>query len=114
MQAVDRRDDARMREGGEETVVDPRLGLEIEAAGRLVEHDERAVGGGEDAARQSEALLLAAGEVDAAIGDAGGEARGEMLQHRCELGDVAGPGDRLGLVLDAERDVLADAALEDL
>src|SRR5438094_6883936 len=48
MQAVHRGDQAGVGKGGEQGGIDPGFGRRVDAAGRLVEHEERAVAGGED------------------------------------------------------------------
>jgi hypothetical protein len=70
------------------------LGAAVERAGRLVEDQDRRVL--DQGARDRDALLLAARELQAALADAGVEAVGERLDEAGDRGAARGGGDLVG------------------
>lgn len=114
IQPVHRGDDARVGKGRAEAGEDARLGDGVEAARRLVEKQQRAAARREYAARERHALLLSAGQVDAALGDHGVESLRQRGDDRLEARDADGFAQHLGRIVEPERDVVAHAALEDL
>ena len=87
------------------------LGLDVERAGRLVEDEHRRVA--QDRAGDRDALLLAAGEAEAALADDGVVA---LRQRGDQLVDLRGAGGvldlRVGRVGAREAQVLADRRVE--
>ena len=78
MQAVDGGDDAGAGERGHHPIIDLGLGRGVHAAGRLVQQDQPDVFRGEETAGKGEPLLLAAGQVQPALGDEGLEPLREL------------------------------------
>src|SRR5258708_32945427 len=67
MEAVDRGDDGLVGESFKKSLIDHGFRAGVYAAGWLVQQDEIAISGGEDAAGECQPLFLAAGEVDALL-----------------------------------------------
>ena len=97
---------------GAKALEDAFFGVSIDAGERVVEDEDARVA--DDGAGDGGALLLAAGESDAALADHGVEALGELEDLGGDVGDGGGFFDLLGGCLgDTEGDVLADGLREE-